>query len=82
MVGVDNDGLTLWQLKQFSVVGMWLPGFGVAEPPAVWQLAQLVASLKPAWSTLAPAQPVVWWQLSQLVTPECTGVFGLPAALR
>ena len=47
----------------------------------LWQLAQLVATVKLLWSTLAPAQLlVVLWQFSHTVWPLCTAVFGLAAA--
>ena len=46
-------------------------------------MVQLVAEVKPLWSTLAPLQVVVLlWQLSQAVTPVCTAVAGLPTALK
>jgi len=57
----------LWQVVQPAVVGMWLAPLPLAAPPLTWQLAQLVALLKPLWSTLAPDQLLVdLWQLSQL----------------
>ncbi len=81
LVGFQPAGATLWQAKQLvAATGTWLPGLPLAETP--WQLAQLVAALKLAWLTCAPAQPLVVWQLSQLVTPVWTGVLGLPTALR
>ena len=48
----------------------------------MWQLAQLVAALKPLWSTLADDQLLVdLWQLSQLpVTLACVLFDGLPTA--
>ncbi len=59
--------LVLWQLRQLvEPTGMCVPDLPVAALP-LWQLAQLVAAVKPLWSTLAPAQLAVdLWQLSQL----------------
>jgi hypothetical protein len=71
-----------WQLKQLAApTGMWLADLPVAPLP-LWHCAQLVAALKPLWSTLAPAQVLVdLWQLSQLpVTLAWTVVDGLPTA--
>jgi len=51
---------------QLAVVEMCVAGFPVAVCP-LWQLAQLVATVKVLWLTLAPLQLVVdLWQLSQL----------------
>lgn len=44
LVGVHSDGLTLWQLKQFSVVGMCVADLPRADVP--WQVVQFVAALK------------------------------------
>ena len=74
----------MWHEKQLVLpVGMWLPDRAVAVVP-LWQLVQVVDAPKVLWSTRAPAQPDVLWQLSQVFTPLllCTGVLGLPAALR
>ena len=80
MVGVQP--VTLWQLKQLVLpTGMCVPDLPVAVPP-LWQLAQLVAALKPLWSTFADDQVLVdLWQLSQLpVTVACKALLGLPTA--
>src|SRR6185369_2300460 len=73
--------VVLWQAMQFVVPpGMWVALLPVAPLP-LWQLAQLVAAVKPLWSTLAPSQLVVdLWQFSQTVWPACTAVVGLVAA--
>ena len=78
LVGFQPAGLTLWQLKHcVAPVGTWVDGLPLAALP-LWQLAQLVAALKVAWSTLAPLQLLVpVWQFSQLVTPLCTACAGL-----
>jgi hypothetical protein len=84
LVGVHPAGLTLWQEKQLVLpVGMWLAERPLAVVP-LWQLVQFVDALNVLWSTRAPAQPDVLWQLSQVFTPLllCTGVLGLPTALR
>jgi hypothetical protein len=39
---VGFQAVTLWQLTQFTVVGMWVAILPVAAAP-LWQLAQLVA---------------------------------------
>ena len=82
LVGVQPCGLTLWQLKQLSVVGMCVPGLPLAVTP--WHCAQLVAAVKVLWSTDADDQVLVLlWQLSQLpVTLAWVAVVGLPTALR
>jgi hypothetical protein len=55
--------LVLWQLMQFTLVGRWVAFFPVAPLP-LWQLAQLVAAVKPLWSIpVAGTQPVVLWQV-------------------
>ena len=56
--------VTLWQLKQLTVVGMWLLALPVAVLP-LWQVVQLVAVVNVLWSTLAPVQTAVdLWQVS------------------
>ena len=50
---------------QFKRVGMWAAVLPVAVLP-LWQLAQLVALVNPAWSIPdAGSQPEVLWQLPQ-----------------
>src|SRR6185369_9273465 len=73
--------VVLWQAMQFVVpTGMWVALLPVAPLP-LWQLAQLVAAVKPLWSTLAPNQLVVdLWQFSHTVWPLCTAVVGLMLA--
>lgn len=58
--------VVVWQLVQFrEPVGMWVADLPLALV-ALWQLAQLVADVKPAWSMpLAGVKPLVEWQLSQ-----------------
>ena len=82
LVGVQPCGLTLWQLKQLSAVGMCVADLPLAVTP--WHCAQLVAAVNVLWSTVAVAQLVVLlWQLSQLpVTLAWVAVVGLPTALR
>ena len=69
-----------WQLAQLVLpTGMWVAPLPVAPLP-LWQLVQLVAALKLAWSTLAPLQLALdLWQLSHTVCPACTLVLGLTA---
>jgi hypothetical protein len=50
--------VTLWQLMQFRLVGMWLEVLPVAVDP-LWQLAQLVAVVNRLWSGFAPNQELV-----------------------
>ena len=78
---VGFQPVVAWQVAQLALpTGMWAAGLPVAALP-LWQLAQLVAAVKPAWSTLAPAQALVLlWQLSQTVWPACTAVLGRAAA--
>ena len=67
----------VWQVLQLADVGMWLLDLPVASL-LLWQLAQLVAEVKPLWSTLAPVQVVVLlWQVSHTVTPLWMVVLGL-----
>ena len=80
LVGVQPP--TPWQLEQFvAPTGTWLPDLPDAALP-LWQLAQLVAALKPEWSTFALDQLAVdLWQLSQLpLTPAWSAFDGLPTA--
>jgi hypothetical protein len=42
---VGFQPVTVWQLRQLAVVGMCVPGLPAAVTP--WQLAQLVAAVKP-----------------------------------
>ena len=57
--------LVAWQLVQFRLVGIWAAVLPVAVLP-LWQLAQLVALVNPAWSMPdAGNQPDVLWQVSQ-----------------
>lgn len=78
---VGFQPVVAWQLMQLvAPTGMWAAGFPVAALP-LWQLLQLVATVKVLWSTLAPVQVVVLrWQFSQTVWPEWTAVLGLTAA--
>jgi hypothetical protein len=46
---------------------MWVADLPVAALP-LWQLAQLVAAVKPLWLTFAPLQPLILWQLSQALS--------------
>jgi len=55
--------VTVWQLMQLAVVGMWLPNLPSAALP-LWQLAHCVLLLKLPWSGLALLQDFVEWQLS------------------
>jgi hypothetical protein len=68
---VGFQPLVLWQLAQFTAVGMCVPVLPVAALP-LWQLEQLVAEVNAVWSGLDAVQLlVVLWQFSQLpVTPE------------
>ena len=66
---VGFQEVVLWQLTQFTVVGMcWAFLPEAAEP--LWQLEQTVALVKRLWSALAPDQVEVdLWQLSHVVCP-------------
>ena len=80
LVGVHPP--TPWQLKQLvAPTGTWFADLPGAALP-LWQLAQLVAALKPEWSTFALDQLAVdLWQLSQLpLTPAWSAFDGLPTA--
>jgi hypothetical protein len=50
--------LVLWQLTQFTVVGMWVLLFPVAAL-LLWQVEQLVDALNKLWSGLEPVQVLV-----------------------
>ena len=77
---VGFQPLTLWQLMQFTPVGMCVAALPTAALP-LWQLAQLVALLNRLWSGLAPTHVVVdLWQFSQTVWPLWMAVAGLPVA--
>jgi hypothetical protein len=68
--------VVLWQLTQFTAVGMCWADFPVAALP-LWQLEQLVAEVKSPWSGLEPSQVEVdLWQLSHRVWPEWIAVAG------
>ena len=69
------------QLAQLvAPTGMWLVALPVAALP-LWQLAQLVALVKPLWSTLPADQLVVdLWQLSHTVCPAWMAVLGFMPA--
>ncbi len=71
----------VWQLVQFSVVGMCAVVLPLALVP--WQLAQFVGKFSAAWLGLSTAQDTVdLWQVSHNVTFACTSVLGLPTADR
>ena len=62
---VGFQPVTLWQLMQFTLVGMWVAALPTAALP-LWQLVQLVALVNKLWSGLAPTQVVVdLWQVLQ-----------------
>ena len=72
--------LVLWQLMQLAVVGICDPDLPVAEAP-LWQLAQLVAEVKPLWSMpVAGNHALVLWQVPQAAW---VGMWpdGLPAVM-
>ena len=72
--------VTLWQLTQFTLVGMWVAALPVAALP-LWQLEQLVALLNRLWSGLEPSQVLVdLWQFSQTLCPLWMEVAGRPVA--
>jgi hypothetical protein len=59
----------LWQLTQFTEVGMCVASLPVAAFP-LWQLAQFVAAVNKLWSGLEPNQVLVdLWQVSHTVCP-------------
>jgi hypothetical protein len=62
---VGFQAVVVWQAVQFRVLGIWDPGFPVAELP-LWQDAQFVAAVKPLWSIpVAGNQALVLWQVPQ-----------------
>ena len=68
--------LVPWHEAQLTEpTGMWSLFLPVAPLP-VWQVVQLVAALKLAWSTLPADQVVVLWQVSQDVWPVCLESLG------
>lgn len=68
--------VVLWQLMQFTLVGMCVPTLPVAALP-LWQLEQLVALLNRLWSGLEPDQVLVdLWQFSHTVWPLWMAVAG------
>ena len=76
MVGFHPD--TAWQLKQVLDAGMCVLALPLAERP-LWQLAQSVDELNPAWSTLAGVQRSFEWQLAQF-NCVATWLLDLPVA--
>jgi hypothetical protein len=57
----------LWQLMQFTEVGMCVAALPTAALP-LWHVVQLVAEVNRLWSGLAPTQDAVdLWQFSQTV---------------
>jgi hypothetical protein len=68
---VGFQPVVLWQLMQFTEVGMCVPVFPVAALP-LWQLVQLVAEVNPLWSMpVAGNQAAVLWHVLQ-VACVCT----------
>jgi hypothetical protein len=77
---VGFQPVTLWQLMQFTAVGMCVPALPVAALP-LWQLAQFVALVNRLWSGLAPAQVLV--DLWQSLHAACVNIWpeGLPTVI-
>jgi hypothetical protein len=74
---VGFQPVTLWQLMQFTLVGMCAAVLPVAALP-LWQLAQLVALVNRLWSGLEPSQvAVLLWQFSHTVWPLWMAELGL-----
>ena len=64
---VGFQPVVVWQLMQFTEVGMCVPVLPVAALP-LWQLEHTVAAVNRLWSGLEPNQVLVdLWQLSQTV---------------
>ena len=70
------QAVTLWQLTQFTDVGMWFATLPVAALP-LWHVEHTVAAVYRLWSGLEPSQVLVdLWQLSHTLWPLWMAVAG------